>query len=183
MSGYRSAWYVFTAILACSVSACDRENSSSAPRIAETASGWNSVDACSTVGTEAIAKATSQKVTGAELGPVSEAAEGKAPFSMCTFALSSGGKVSVLIREAIDSRATADDIVEARTPGVDGMAATEELPNMGRAALWGQNPPALQLFIDDRRYAVINIYNSRSLPDASLEAKAAAVAIARGLIS
>ena len=65
--------------------------------------GWNAVDACATVGTSAVVKATGRTVTGTELGPVSPPEGLKAGFSMCTFTLADGARMTVLTREAPDN--------------------------------------------------------------------------------
>ena len=147
------------------------------------AAGWQATDACTTVGTAAVAQATDQAVTGTELDPVSQPDGLKAGFSMCTFALASGAKLTVLTREAADGDAYDQAVAEARRVGEEFGAPAVDVPGIGKAAMWIAKPASLQVFLDDRRYATISMFGADFMPDASDRARAAATAVARKLAS
>lgn len=145
--------------------------------------GWDALDACTTTGSATVAAATGSEVIGTELDPKVEPAGGGAGFSMCTFKLAGGASMTVLTREAPDDSAIDQGIAEARRLGAEFGSAAEDVPGIGRAAMWTAKPPALQVFIDGRRYATISMFTAKSTPDASDGARAAATEVARKLAS
>ena len=68
-------------------------------------------------------------------------------------------------------------------PSRPEMLLLEDVPGLGKAAMWTDRPAALQVFIDDRRYATISLFGADMMPDASEGARTAATAVARGLAS
>ena len=169
------------ALAACGDKAATNTSDAAAPTARAGAAGWNALDACATVGTDAVARATSQSVSSSQLGPVKAPENGLAGSSMCTFKLADAASMSVLTREAPDDDATPEAIAQVRD-GVAGMTGpATAVPGIGQAAFWGDKPPALQVFIDGRRYATVSVFKTNGLPDASAEARAAATAIARKL--
>lgn len=143
--------------------------------------GWNAMDACTTVGKEAVTAATGKAVTHASLDSKSEPDGLKAGFSMCTFTLAGGGKMTVLTRQAANGDDYDAAVAGARKLGQELGSPVTDVPGIGKAALWTAAPPSLQLFIDDRRYAAISLYDGRGMPDASEQARAAATAVAQNL--
>jgi hypothetical protein len=143
--------------------------------------GWNAMDACATVGKDAVTNATGKAVTATSLDSKSEPDGPKAGFSMCTFTLAGGAKMTVLTREATSGDDYDAAVAAARKLGEELGSPAVDVPGLGKAALWTAAPPSLQVFIDDRRYATISMFGANFLPDASDEARAAATAVARKL--
>lgn len=137
---------------------------------------WDPLDACTTLGTASAAKVSGSDVRSAEITTRVEGRNGNAAFSMCTFELANGGRLTLLTRESPTADATPQAIESARTGG--GMAApAADVPNLGKAALWSEQTKGLQVFLDDTRYLSINVFN---LP-AGADARAIAIAAAREL--
>jgi hypothetical protein len=173
-------------VAAISLSACGGERDAVASKQPETEkaarpAGWDAMDACSTVGTEAVTKATGKAVTGTALDPKSAPDGLKAGFSMCTFTLTGGAKLTVLTREAANGDDYDAAVAAARKLGEELGSPPVDVQGLGKAAMWTAAPPSLQIFIDDRRYATISMFGANFLPDASDEARAAATTIAQKL--
>ncbi|TRW15168.1 hypothetical protein [Glacieibacterium frigidum] len=145
--------------------------------------GWNAMDACATVGTPAVAAAMGKAVTGTALDPVSQPDGLRAGFSMCTFTLADGAKLTVLTREAADGDAYDAAVAAARKIGEEFGSPAVDVAGIGKAAMWTARPAALQVFLDDRRYATISLFGADFMPDGSEAARSAATAIARKLAS
>lgn len=143
--------------------------------------GWNAMDACSTA-TAAVTQAAGS-VTASEPGPQVDSQGGAASFSSCTFELTSGEKVSVLTRESPSAENIPAALAEARKMAPEMDSTIEDVPGIGRAAIWTDKPPAVQVFIDDRRYATISVYGTSGLPKADESARRVATEIARKLAS
>jgi hypothetical protein len=140
------------------------------------AGGWNAVDACATLGRGKAATAGGAAVTDAKLDSISAGGNGLAAVSMCTFTYANGATLMVLTREAPDADATPAAIETARTGG--GLAPpADPVPGLGKAAFWSATGKQAQLFIDDRRYVVINFFK---LPGD--DAKARSLAVAKALL-
>jgi hypothetical protein len=139
--------------------------------------GWNPLDACTTLGKDAAGEASGSPVTGAELSSVVEGTDATAAFSMCTFKLANGGQLMLLTREAPFPDATAESIEKSRT--ADGtLPPATDVPGLGRAAMWSDQTKGLQVFLNDTRYVSINYYG---LP-AGATGKDQAVAVAKKLL-
>jgi hypothetical protein len=138
---------------------------------------WNAVDACATLGREKAAALGGAAVSNTKLDPISAGGNGLAAASMCTFTYANGATLMVLTREAPDADATSTAIETARTGG--GLTPpADPVPGLGKAAFWSVTGKQAQLFIDDRRYVVINFFK---LP-AGEDAKARSLAVAKALL-
>lgn len=174
-------WMAGLALVA--LAGCGDGGSGGGTTAAAAPDGWNALDACASVDKAAVAAATGSAVSGTELGPKNEAENGGAAFSMCTFSLASGAKLTVLTREAPDGEGIDAAIAEARKAGQEFGSPAVDVAGLGRAAMWTAKPPALQLFLDDRRYATISLFGANAMPDASDAAREAATRVARSLVS
>ena len=146
------------------------------PRAAATA-GWNAADACAIVDRKAVAAAAGSAVTASQLSGASPGGDGLAASSTCTFTLANGTGVGVLTRQSPVADATPAAIEAARTGG-GMMPAAADIPGLGKAALWTKEVNSLQLFIDDTRYAAINVVK----PAKGTDPKAVAITIAKSLL-
>ena len=140
------------------------------------ASGWNALDACTTLGRDDAAAATGSPVVAAEITNKVEGSAGMASFSSCTFTFASGAKLAVLTRESPVDDATAAAIEQARTAG-GTMPPAVDVPGLGKAALWSDTLKGLQVFLDGKRYVSINYVG---LPDGDT-GKDLAIDVARRL--
>jgi hypothetical protein len=139
--------------------------------------GWNARDACASLGRDKAAAAGGAEVTDAKLEGISAGGGGLAAASTCTFTFANGATLMVLTREAPDADATPTAIENARTGG--GMAPpADPVPGLGKAAFWSAAGKQAQLFVDDRRFVVINFFN---LP-ASDDVKARSLTVARAFL-
>lgn len=144
--------------------------------LSRTASNWNALDACATLGKAAAAEASRSAVTSTELNTVVEGTASTAAFSMCTFQLANGGKLTLLTREAPDADAS-DVAIEAARTGGGTLPAASDVPGLGKAGLWSDQTKGLQVFLDGKRYVTINYFG---LP-ASADIKTMSIAVARKL--
>ncbi|NYT40754.1 hypothetical protein HZY97_08300 [Sphingomonas sp. R-74633] len=140
-------------------------------------SSWDAADACASLGRDKAAAAGGTAVADAKLDKMSAGGNGLAVVSMCTFTYANGAMLTVLTREAPDDDASPDAIENARTGG--GLTApADPVPRLGKAAFWNSKTLQAQMFIDDRRYVVINFFK---LP-AGEDAKARSLAVAKALL-
>ena len=138
---------------------------------------WNARDACASLGRDKAAALGGAAVTDAKLEEMSAGGGGLAVTSMCTFTYANGATLMLLTREAPDADATPAAIGSVRTGG--GLAPpADPVPGLGKAAFWSATGKQAQLFIDDRRYVVINFFK---LP-AGDDAKARSLAVARAFL-
>lgn len=151
---------------------------SPADTAASSLAGWNAVDACATLDKAKVAAAAGSAVKTAELSGVTEANGGLAALSTCIYTLENGASIGVLTREAPSGSKLADALASAKGPEAQAMGMTfEDLPGVGKAALWNAKMDSLQVFYDDRRYAAINMMYAPKDTDA----KAVTVAVAKAL--
>ena len=119
---------------------------------------WGATDACKLLDKAKVAAAAGSAVTKAELGAVNEAKNGMAALSTCSYTLANGGTIGVLTRDAPSGNKLADALASAKGPEAQAMGMSfEDVPGIGKAALWNAKMDSLQVFYDDRRYAAINL--------------------------
>ena len=118
---------------------------------------WNALDACATLDKDIVGRISGSPVTSTKLDPVVPGTEGTAAFSMCTYQLTNGAKLSVLTRQSPDADTTPAAIAAARTTG-GTTAPAIDVPGLGKAAMWSETLKGLQVFIDDTRYVTINYF-------------------------
>ena len=119
---------------------------------------WGATDACKLLDKAKVSAAAGSEVTKAELGAVTEAKGGMAALSTCNYTLANGGTIGVLTRDAPSGNKLADALASARGPEAQAMGMSfEDVPGVGKAALWNAKMDSLQVFYDDRRYSAINI--------------------------
>src|SRR5687767_13862186 len=98
------------------------------------AAGWNAANACALVDKAVVARAAGVGVTDARLGPVISG-EGLATHSTCSFSLANNGTISVMTRNSPSPDFSPAAVEKART--MNGMMpAAEDVPGLGKAALW-----------------------------------------------
>ena len=157
--------------------ACSADPSGNAAgNAAAAAPGWNAADACATIDKAVVAEAAGAPVTGMQLME-GVSGGGLGTVSTCTYELGDAGSVSVLLREAAQPNYSAEAVEKARTMG-GAIPPAEDVPGLGRAALWSKALSSLQVFLDDRRYATIQVVTPLSAKDP----KAVATAIAGKLV-
>ena len=112
----------------------------------------------------------------AKLTPMSPMTEDSAAVSMCEYSGAGGASANLLTREAPYDDATPEAIELART--ANGlMEPAEDVPGLGKAALWREAPMAksLQVFFDERRSVVVTLGGrDATLAQASAIARAVA---------
>lgn len=138
------------------------------------APGWNAADACSLVSKEEVAAAAGAAVTETQLTGLTQG-DGLATHSTCLYSLAQGGTISLLARRAPTADATAAAIEQARTMG-GAASPAEDVPGLGKAALWTADMRTLQVFIDDTRYVTLNMIMPKG------DAKAILTAVAQKAI-
>ena len=161
---------VVLAGLAAGLTGCgeDEAGAGSAPA----AGGWDATQACAMLDVGKLSALTGSAFQTANLTPMSPMSENTAATSMCNFSGAGGAMATVLTREAPYDDATPEAIERSRT--ADGsMEPAEDVPGLGKAALWRAAPLAktLQVFYDERRSVVVTLVGR----DATLE-QASAVA-------
>lgn len=140
-------------------------------------SGWNSRDACASLGRDKASALGGAPVRDAKLEVMSAGSGDLAAASMCTFTYANGATLVIVAREAPDADATPAAIENARTGG--GLAPpADPVPGLGKAAFWTAATSQGQLFIDDRRYVAINFFK---LP-AEDDARTRSLAVARAFL-
>lgn len=153
------------------------ESNTSETASAAVGSSWNARDACTSLGREKAAAAAGAAVTDAKLEAISAGGDGLAAASMCTFTFANNATLTVLTREAPDADAAPTAIEDARTGGELAPSA-DPVPGLGKAAFWSAAGKQAQLFIDDRRFVVINFFK---LP-AGDDIKARSLAVAKAFL-
>ncbi len=139
---------------------------------------WGATDACKLLDKSKVAAAAGSPVAKAELGAVTEAKDGMAALSTCTYTLENGGIVGVLTRDAPAGSKLADMLASAQGPEAKAMGMTfEPVAGVGKAALWNAKMDSLQVFYDDRRYAAINMM----MAPKDADAKAVTMAVGKAL--
>lgn len=160
------------AALAAGVAGCGVDDSAESGTSAPTASGWDATQACAMLDVGKLSGLTGMAFETAKLTPMSPMTDNTAATSMCQYSGAGGAMATVLTREAPYDDATPEEIEKSRT--ADGsMEPAEDVPGLGKAALWRAAPMAktLQVFYDERRSVVVTLVGR----DATLE-QASAVA-------
>lgn len=160
------------AALAAGVSGCGGDESAEGGTSAPTASSWDATQACAMLDVGKLSGLTGLAFETAKLTPMSPMTENTAATSMCEYSGAGGAMAVLLTREAPYDDAGPEEIEKSRT--ADGsMEPAEDVPGLGKAALWRAAPMAktLQVFYDERRSVVVTLVGR----DATLE-QASAVA-------
>ncbi len=148
------------------------EGGADATASAPAASGWDATQACAMLDPAKLSALTGMAFETAKLTPMASMSENTAATSMCNYNGAGGAMATVLTREAPYDDATPEAIEKSRT--ANGlMEPAEDVPGLGKAALWRAAPMAktLQVFYDERRSVVVTLAGR----DATLE-QASAVA-------
>jgi hypothetical protein len=140
------------------------------------ASGWDATQACAMLDPAKLSGLTGMAFETATLTPMSPMTDSTAATSMCQYSGAGGAMATVLTREAPYDDATPEAIEKSRT--ADGtMEPAEDVPGLGKAALWRAAPMAktLQVFYDERRSVVVTLGGREAtLEQASAVARAVA---------
>lgn len=142
---------------------------------APAASGWDATKACDMLDVAKLSGITGQSFESSRIANMTPMTEATAATSLCEYSGAGGATAVLLTREAPFDDATPEAIEKART--ADGMMdPAEDVPGLGKAALWRAAPMAktLQVFFDGRRSVVVTLVGK----DASLEQ---AMAVARAV--
>lgn len=161
------------AALAAGVAGCgEGETGADDAASASAASGWDATQACAMLDVGKLSALTGMAFETAKLTPMSPMTDSTAASSMCEYSGAGGAMAVLLTREAPHDDATPEEIEKSRT-GDGTMAPAEDVPGLGKAALWRAAPMAktLQVFYDGRRSVVVTLAGR----DASLE-QASAIA-------
>lgn len=140
-------------------------------------SSWDATDACSLLDKAAVGAALADKVSEASLGLVNQASGSNAATSECTYLLESGGRASLMTRNSPIADNDDQAIALARKATQESLAAftdkkVEDIPGLGKSAFFVPGINQLNVFIDDKRFAILTI---SSAPNAT--AKETAVAL------
>jgi hypothetical protein len=174
--------WIFAAALAAGLAGCGGDEAetgkaSAAPASGPAAaSGWDATQACAMLDPAKLSGLTGRTFTTAELTPMASMSANTAATSMCNYSGAGGALATVLTREAPYDDATPEAIEEART-GAGSMDPAEDVPGLGKAALWRAAPMAktLQVFYDERRSVVVTLMGRDvTLEQASAVARAVA---------
>lgn len=161
------------------LSACGSGDGSSATGDgAKAPAGWNAADACSVVDKDKMASAIGKQVSDASLALVNESDGTTAATSECSYIFADGSRGSVMLRWSPIGDNSEGTINQTRntlqqTAGAFG-ATVETIDGLGKAALWTPQTGSLNVFIDDQKFAIINV-------PASAGAKEQATGLARKL--
>ena len=122
------------------------------------AAGWDAAQACAMLDAAKLSALTGMAFETAKLSPMSPMTETSAAVSMCEYGGTGGATASLLTREAPYDDATPEAIETARTAN-GMMEPAEDVPGIGKAALWRKAPMAksLQVFYDERRSVVVTL--------------------------
>ncbi|WDA42659.1 hypothetical protein [Erythrobacter sp. BLCC-B19] len=169
--------WIMAAALAAGLAGCggaDGEaGESSAPAAA---SGWDATQACAMLDVGKLSALTGLAFETAKLTPMAPMTDSTAATSMCEYGGAGGASAVLLTREAPYDDATPEAIAKSRT--ADGtMEPAEDVPGLGKAALWRAAPMAktLQVFFDERRSVVVTLVGREAtLEQASAVARAVA---------
>ena len=163
---------MMTAALAAGLAGCGGDDGGAGGSAPEASGGWDATQACAMLDVGKLSALTGMAFETAKLTPMSPMTENTAATSMCEYAGPGGAMAVLLTREAPYDDAGPEEIEKART--ADGsMEPAEDVPGLGKAALWRAAPMAktLQVFYDERRSVVVTLVGR----DATLE-QASAVA-------
>jgi hypothetical protein len=166
------------------VSACGDSGQSSSPATSQSSGGkkpptdWNAVNACSVIDGAAYGGFVGKSVAATSLALDRESDGTTAATSECTYELSDGGRMSIMLRWSPINDNSEGAINEAR----NGLTATakafngnvETIDSLGKAAYWVAITNSLNVFIGEDKFAIINVPTSPT-------AREQAIAIARKL--
>jgi len=153
------------------------DGAGSDPSAVAAAASWDARDACASLGHDNASALGGAPVSDTKLEVMSVGGGGLAAASMCTFTYANGATLMIVAREAPDGDATPAAIENARTAG--GLVPpADPVPGLGKAAVWSASARQAQLFIDDRRYVVINFFK---LPPGE-DARARSLAVAKAFL-
>ena len=141
------------------------------------AANWDATDACALLDKDAVGAALNDKVTEATVGLVNQASGANAATSECTYMLESGGKASLMTRNSPIADNTDDAIKMTRNATQEAVSAftetkVEDVPGLGKAAFFVPRVNQLNVFIDDKRFAILTISTA---PSATAQATAVAL--------
>ena len=150
------------AILLASCSGTDNETADSQGPTTVAHSDWDATNACSLLDKAAVGTALDDKVTETSLAFVSQAAGANAATSECTYLLTSGGRASLMARNSPIADNTDDAIKLARKATQESVSAftdkkVEDVPGVGKAALFVPGINQLNVFMDDKRFVILTI--------------------------
>jgi hypothetical protein len=164
------------AALAAGVAGCGGGDSSEGGTSAPNAGGWDATQACAMLDPGKLSGLTGLAFETAKLTPMSPMTDSAAATSMCEYSGAGGAMAVLLTREAPYDDASPEEIEKSRT--ADGsMEPAEDVPGLGKAALWRAAPMAktLQVFYDERRSVVVTLLGRDvTLEQASAVARAVA---------
>lgn len=120
------------------------------------AEGWDATQACAMLDVGKLSGLTGVTFTTAKFTPITSMSEATAATSRCEYSGAGGAMVTLLAREAPFDDATPEAIEMARTAN-GMMEPAEDVPGLGKAALWRAAPmgKTLQVFFDERRSVVV----------------------------
>lgn len=176
-------WMIAAAVLATGLAGCGGGGDDGAASgsggggsaAAPAASSWDATKACDMLDVGKLSGITGQSFETSKIANTTPMTEATAATSLCEYSGAGGATAVLLTREAPFDDATPEAIEKART--ADGMMdPAEDVPGLGKAALWRAAPMAktLQVFFDERRSVVVTLVGK----DASLEQ---ATAVARAV--
>jgi hypothetical protein len=164
------------AALAAGLAGCGGDDGGAGGSAPAAASGWDATQACAMLDVGKLSALTGMAFETAKLTPMSPMTDNTAATSMCEYSGAGGAMANVLTREAPYDDATPEAIEKSRT--ADGsMEPAEDVPGLGKAALWRAAPMAktLQVFYDERRSVVVTLVGREAtLEQASAVARAVA---------
>lgn len=142
--------------------------------------GWDGTKACETLKQADVEAVTGQKARAGRLDGVHSASDGGAAVSICYYELADGRTVSLLTRVS-----SGEDLAQAvdsiKNPPADmAMGKLEDVPGVGKAALWNETTRQFHLWLDGDHYGIIGVNSGDPTrkPDLS-QARAQATALAR----
>ncbi len=151
---------IVAAALTVGLAGCGGDEGAAGGSAPAAASGWDATQACAMLDVGKLSALTGMAFETAKLTPMSPMTDSTAATSMCEYAGPGGAMANVLTREA-----PYDD------------AGPEDVPGLGKAALWRAAPMAktLQVFYDERRSVVVTLAGREAtLEQASAVARAVA---------
>lgn len=167
---------MFAAVLAAGLAGCGGDDGTAGGSAPAAASGWDATQACAMLDVGKLSALTGMAFETSKLTPMATMSANTAATSMCEYAGPGGAMAVLLTREAPYDDASPEEIEKSRT--ADGsMEPAEDVPGLGKAALWRAAPMAktLQVFYDERRSVVVTLAGREAtLEQASAVARAVA---------
>ena len=142
--------------------------------------GWDGTKACDTLKQADVEAITEQKSKPGRLDGVHPAGDGGAAVSVCYYELADGRTVSLLTRVSSGEELAAAVNAIKNPPPDMAMGKLDDVPGVGKAALWNDSTKQFHVWLDGDHYGIITTSRGdyTKQPDLS-EAREQSIELAR----